>query len=160
MSLHDPAGNLAVLRETPERIFRLTRDLDRRAETWKPPDDGFSILENVCHLRDIEAEGFSLRIERLLTENDPILPDPDGANLARERGYNSRRLDAELAAFREARHRSLGLLEGAAPAAWRRTGSLETVGRISLEDLVRRMAEHDRGHIEEIMRLVESRKAR
>ena len=43
--------------------------------------------------------------------------------------------------------------------AWERAGSLETVGRVTLADLVHGMADHDKNHFEEIARLVESRKA-
>ena len=146
---------LTTLGETPDRILQLTQGLDHQALTWKPSSKDFSILENVCHLRDIEAEGYNVRIERLLTEDRPRLPDVDGTRLAQERDYNAQDLKAALQGFRAARVRSLQLLKGVRPAALERDSELETVGRITLEGILLKMVEHDRGHIDEVRQLVD-----
>ena len=141
------SATLAAPRATPSLLAQLTRGLDRASQTWKPSEAEFSVLENVCHLRDIEAEGFAVRIERLLREEGPHLPDLDGARLARERSYNSDDLGRALAGFQAARERSLSLVEGAPPNALARTGRLEAVGPITLEEILGRMEEHDWDHL-------------
>ena len=146
---------LTALGETPDRILQITQGLDHQALTWKPSPDNWSILENVCHLRDIEAEGYNVRIEKLLTEEQPRFADVDGARLARERNYNSQDLMAALQGFRTARARSLRLLKGIGPAGLAREGELETAGRITLEGVLLKMVEHDRGHIDEVTQLVD-----
>jgi DinB family protein len=146
---------LTTLGATPDRLFHITQGLDHQALTWKPSPEDWSILENVCHLRDIEAEGYNVRIEKLLTEEQPRLADVDGARLARERDYNSQDLMAALQRFRSARARSLQLLKGIRPAALEREGELEAVGRITLEGILLKMVEHDRGHIDEVAQLVD-----
>lgn len=146
---------LTTLGGTPDRILHITQGLDHQALTWKPSPEDFSILENVCHLRDIEAEGYNVRIEKILTEEQPRLADVDGARLARERDYNAQDLKAALQAFRVARVRSLQLLKGIKPGALEREGELETVGRITLEGILLMMVEHDRGHIDEMTQLVD-----
>jgi len=61
---------------------RLTGEQQRR----KPSLEEFSLLEYVCHLRDLELEGYRVRIERMLREDRPLLPDFDGAKAARYLG--------------------------------------------------------------------------
>ena len=77
------------LQQFPSRVRRLVAGVEDNALRKKPSEADFSIAENVCHLRDIECEGYSVRLRRLLEEERPFLPDIDGGRLARERNYNS-----------------------------------------------------------------------
>jgi DinB superfamily len=114
------------------------------------PDETFSPVEQCWHLADLEREGFGERIRRLLGEEEPFLPDFDGARLARERGYRARRLDEGLAAFRAEREANLALLRSVGSDQWTRAGTQEGVGRVALCDLPSMMAEHDAAHRAEI----------
>jgi hypothetical protein len=113
-------------------------------------DDTFAPVEQSWHLADLEREAFAVRIERLLAEIEPALPDFDGARVARERGYRSRSLAAGIAAFREARLRNVAVLRDVPAEAWTRRGAQEGVGPVSLCDLPTMMAEHDAAHRAEI----------
>jgi len=42
------------------------------------PSDLLSELEHVCHLRDIEQDGYHVRIHRMLEESNPSLLSLDG----------------------------------------------------------------------------------
>ena len=77
------------LRRTPARLRELMAGLPADKEVHKPGPDAFSARENVHHLRDIEAEGYGIRLLRMLGEPNPLLKDVDGAALARERNYNA-----------------------------------------------------------------------
>ena len=66
-----------------ERIARAVDGLDETAVHAKPEWAEFSIAANICHLRDIEAEGWNVRARRMAEEDDPFLPDVDGAKLQR-----------------------------------------------------------------------------
>jgi hypothetical protein len=114
------------------------------------PDEALSPVEQCWHLADLEREGFGARIRRLLAEEDPFLPDFDGARLARERDYRTRSLDEGLAAFRAGRAANLALLQSVAPDQWTRAGTQEGVGPVALCDLPAMMAEHDASHRAEI----------
>lgn len=114
------------------------------------PDDGFAPVEQCWHLADLEREGYGLRLRRLLAESDPLLPDFDGARIARERQYRSLSLLAGLQAFREARQANLELLRSVAPSDWERAGRQEGVGAVALCDVPAMMAEHDASHRAEI----------
>jgi DinB family protein len=113
-------------------------------------DETLSPVEQCWHLADLEREGFGARIRRLLDEENPFLPDFDGARLARERQYRSRSLQEGLAAFRDGRQANLALLRTVAPEQWSRAGTQEGVGRVALCDLPHMMAEHDASHRAEI----------
>src|SRR5258708_742578 len=97
----------AKLAGTPKATAILTRDLSVQAVMIKPSLEEFSVLENVCHLRDIEIEGYSTRIRRILNEEHPVLADIDGTRLAIERAYNQQNLSEALQAFSNARQKNV-----------------------------------------------------
>jgi hypothetical protein len=78
------------LEQDAGRSARLIRQVPSDRLRWKPevwdgsPGESFSALEHVCHVRDIERDGYRVRIRRLLDENDPSLVSLDGDELARE----------------------------------------------------------------------------
>jgi hypothetical protein len=140
----------AKLAGTPEATAILTRDLSVQAVMIKPSPEEFSVLENVCHLRDIEIEGYSTRIRRILNEEHPVLADIDGARLAIERSYNEQNLNEALQAFAKARGQNVALLMSTNEEQLSRSGVLEGVGEVTLGKLVMLMNEHDEGHLDEL----------
>lgn len=112
--------------------------------------DGFSPVEQCWHLADLERDGYGVRIRRLLTEDEPALPDFDGDRVARERNYKSLPLSEGLAAFRQARAANVAVLRRVSDDEWERRGTQEGVGRIGLCDVPAMMAEHDAAHRKEI----------
>jgi hypothetical protein len=124
--------------------------------TTKPNGDQFSVVENICHLRDIEIEGYAIRISRILNESLPTLPDIDGGRLALERDYNQQSVASALNDFRRARLENVALLKEVNQQEFGREGVLEGVGRISLEQLLHLMCEHDEGHVAELRTLRET----
>ncbi|HEX8775899.1 MAG TPA: DinB family protein [Pyrinomonadaceae bacterium] len=141
---------IAYLAETPAVVERMLSGLTDAEGRWKPPGGEFSALENVCHLLDIELEGYAVRIERLLKEDGPALADIDGGRLAKERDYNSRNLETAMAAFRRAREANVRVVKGLSPEQLERSGTLETVGPITLRGLLGTMRAHDEAHRREI----------
>lgn len=117
---------------------------------WKDAAGGFSVLENICHLRDIEIEGYTVRIDRILNQSQPFLPDIDGSRLASEREYNQQNPEKARRAFVEARTRNIQELRGVGFEQIARTGTLEGVGPISLGKLLLIMSEHDESHIHDL----------
>jgi hypothetical protein len=79
-----------------------------------------------------------------------MLPDFDGARIARERDYRSRCLVEGLAAFALARHENLVALDALTDAQRSRGGTQDGVGPITLRDIPGRMLEHDRSHRAEL----------
>ncbi len=143
---------IEVLAEMPARTKALLAGLDEVQLRYKPKPEIFSMVENLLHLRDIEIEGYSKRLRRILAEDTPALPDIDGTRLAIERRYNEQPVAPALAEFSATRRENVELLGTVTPADLMRTGELETVGRITLAQLVQMWREHDAGHRAELRR--------
>jgi DinB superfamily len=120
------------------------------------PGGGFSFVEHVWHLADLEREGFAVRIARILAEENASLPDFDGARRASERGYRTLPLHEALARLAASRRANVERLADVDSAAWQREGEQEGAGRISLADLPYRMLAHDRAHAGELVELLEA----
>lgn len=147
MNLEAILAQLAAMPEVLERAFAALTE----AKTVQPgPDGAFSPVEHCWHLADLEREGYAVRIRRLLEEDEPRLPDFDGARLAAERNYTQCSLTEGLAAFRAARRDNVRVLRSLTAAQGSRSGTQDGVGRITLADIPRMMAEHDASHRAEI----------
>ena len=120
-------------------------------------DGGFSPIEHVWHLADLEQQGFAERIQRLLEEINPQLPDFEGARIAREGNYKQRSWSEGLTAFRQTRNANLERLRRLSEAQWLRNGSQAGVGAVSLCDMPSLMAEHDDAHRAEIQAWLDAR---
>ena len=154
MNTRDLETLLLTLESTPALLARAAAELPEDRVRHRGTGDGFSFLEHVWHLADLEGEAYGVRIRRLLTEEQPFLSNFDGDRIARERLYLRRDLAEGLLAFTAARTRNLQSFRDASAAEWRRDGVQEGVGKIALSDIPRMMAEHDRAHEAEITALV------
>jgi len=130
----------------------------REAHGVRPREGEFSLREHACHLRDLEREGFLARLRRILSEDRPDLAPFDGAAVAASRDYLSQDAQAAAREFALARRELLGLVASLGAAELAREGLFEGK-RICVQDLVAMMVEHDRGHREEIERLVDDLEA-
>jgi len=146
---------IAALSRLPRSLERLASLPDARLRT-RPPGDYFSLLEQVCHLRDIEVEGYSRRLTLLLEQEHPELPDLDGAALAKARDYNSQDLMPALAAFTAARQANLARLKTLRESELARSGHLEKTGEVSVARLLELWTAHDAEHAREIEALLAS----
>jgi len=141
---------LEFLKDTPNKLANLTDGLADDEIRLKNSAAEFSALENICHLRDLELQGYTPRIRRILAEGDPALVDFDGARVAAESSYNSEQPDVALQAFQTARNENIKLLRSLTPDQLGREGTLAGVGKITLKQLAELMREHDEGHREDL----------
>jgi hypothetical protein len=151
MESKDAIAALAVM---PEALSQRLAGLGDPELRFKPSADAFSVLENVCHLRDIEVEGYARRLELMLREQHPTLPDLDGSALARQRRYNDQPLQPALDTFMAARRMCLQTLEAMPSADLTRSGHFENVGEVTLAKLLELWVEHDQGHLRELDELL------
>jgi hypothetical protein len=141
---------LAFLEDTPGKLVTLISDLSDAELRWKHSSEEFSALENICHLRDLELQGYAPRIRRMLDETNPVLPDFDGARVAAESSYNDEAPGEALEAFRKTRQENVEKLRGLSSKQLAREGTLEGVGRITLKQLAEKMRGHDEAHLEDL----------
>ena len=141
---------LVLLEDAPGKLVTLTSDLSDGELRWKHSGEEFSALENICHLRDLEVQGYAPRIRRMLEETNPVLPDFDGARVAAENNYNNEAPGEALETFAKARQENVEKLRGLPAKQLERKGVLEGVGTITLKQLAEKMREHDEGHFEDL----------
>lgn len=153
---------IKALEETPQRLQQLADELADDDSAWKPSATEWSVLEHVCHLSDLEREGYAVRIEKLLNETEPFLADIDGDQLARERSYNSQKFLTVLRAFKQARAENVGAIKEMPLERLNRRGTFENVGPVTLAQLLMMLREHDESHLQDIRalhdQLIERRK--
>ena len=149
----DFAGRIAALAAVPSKLKDIVAMIPREAWTRRPGNGGFSLVEHVCHLRDIDEDGYRERVGRILTEERPSLPDIDGDALARVRDYQSQDLEAALSAFAAARWQISARLAKLTPEERRRTGLMAAVREITIEGLVGAMLAHDSEHLDQLSEL-------
>ena len=142
--------------EVLERTPRLVREIvDSAVDVDRRQGDFFSIRESVAHLRDIDALGYEPRLRLMMKEEHPTLADVDGARVAVERDYATLPIEPELAELERSRAASMALLKTLDESALDRTAELETVGRVTLRQLLERWITHDSEHLAEMRGLAE-----
>jgi hypothetical protein len=145
---------LARLGVMVDWLREIARALPRAQMAQRAGSGPFSFVEHACHLADLEAEGYGVRIHRLLSEAQPQLADFDGDRVARERRYGEQDPLAALDRFAAARAENLTRLRDATAENWANGGTQEGVGMVTLADIPRLMLAHDRSHADEIVSLL------
>jgi hypothetical protein len=144
---------LKALKTFPEQLEAHYALIADDYKHWTPaswdgiPSEHFTAIEQVCHVRDIEIEGYQLRIRRTLDETNPLLASIDSESVAVERSYGSQNVVEAFAAFRKARIDTLALLEYLSAEQWQRTAMFEGYGPVSLRGLVHYLCSHDQQHL-------------
>src|SRR5512145_3264584 len=109
-------ATLEALRAFPDQLEAHFALFPQSHRHWAPrswdgvPSEALTAIEQLCHVRDIEIEGYQRRIERTLAEDNPFLPSIDTDALARERRYGIADPGEVLASFREARRRTVAIV--------------------------------------------------
>ena len=140
-----------TLAATPQALKASLKGLSKKVLLWTPAPGKWSILEILCHMRDMEREAYIERYTRILSEDEPKLPDLSGDSLAIVRAYRSQKAPEVVREWVALRRQTLQLLRKAGKAQWARAGVHETAGRLTMEDLIRRHAVgNDEAHLRQI----------
>ena len=131
------------------------KDLDEETLRWRPIPNKWSVKEIMCHLRDMERLAYLERYRRILTEENPRLPNVDQDRLAFESDYISQDAGAALQEFKRLRWETIQTLDGAPLEAWSRGGTHETDGPMTVEQLVvRQIKGNDMNHLVQMKDIV------
>ncbi|HET6160181.1 MAG TPA: DinB family protein [Dongiaceae bacterium] len=149
----DFGAKVATLGAMPAKLKEFAARIGERAWRSKPANGGFSLLEHVCHLRDLDDVGYRVRLERMLTEQCPSLPDIDGDALARERDYQRQDLATAVSAFAATRLKIVARLAKLSPEERQRTGLMAGTNEITIEGLAETMMAHDSEHLDQLDQL-------
>jgi hypothetical protein len=144
---------LAALESFPAELEKHYAAFPAEFVNWAPPSwDGvpsepFSAIEQICHVRDIEIEGYHVRFSRTLNEDQPLLPSIDSEAVARERSYDKADAARVFAEFRAARAVTVSLLRCLDESKLDRGATFEGYGPVSLRGLVHYLCSHDQQHL-------------
>jgi len=147
------ADVVAALAAMPARIAAYAAHVPAALVTRRPAGMGFSLVEHACHLRDLDAV-FAERIDAVRTHALPVIASVDGTALAAQRDYLAQRLDDALAAFRAGRAALCATAAALQPAELARCGLRDGMRRMSLDELVRELFDHDLTHVLELDELL------
>ena len=128
------------------------KDFPADSLTAHPIPGKWSAREIVHHLADSETVS-SIRLRRLLTEDQPVIQGYDQDDYAARFQYNERDHAAALEAFHAARANTAQLLERMKDEDWKREGSHTESGRYTVEDWLKIYAVHAHNHAAQIRAL-------
>ena len=151
MGLDESIERLAAM---PEFLHAAIAAVDDAQARVRPDAHGFSLVDHACHLRDLEREGYLVRVRRLLAERDPVLEPFDGDAVAAARDYPSQDVHAAARDFAAAREELLAIASRLTPAELAREGRFGD-RRVCLADVIAMMVAHDGEHRLDIERLMD-----
>ena len=146
-------ATLQALAAFPSQLETFYDAVPANYRHWAPsswegiPSETLTALEQVCHVRDIEADGYQVRFRRTLEEDKPLLESLDTYALARERRYGDADARRALADFRDARARTVRMLSALDASAFDRSAEFEGYGTVTLRGLVHYLCSHDQQHL-------------
>jgi hypothetical protein len=153
MTMDTQSITFEALAAFPQALERHYASFPRELVHWAPaswdgvPSEPFTAIEQVCHVRDIEIEGYQVRFRRTLDEDSPFLPSIDSEPIAKARNYGAADVAQVFASFRAARADTLALLRTLDAASFGRPAEFEGYGPVTLRGLVHFLCSHDQQHL-------------
>jgi len=144
---------LDELAAMPQRLAEQVARFSTDATRLRPAVQGFSLLEHVCHLRDLDRDAYLVRFRSMLAESSPTLQRVNGRAWAAERDYHRESLPEALAAFIAGRQMLCELLLSLGEEQRCLIGLFDGISRITLEELAYDLHHHDGEHLLEVEEL-------
>jgi len=144
---------LAALAAFPAQLEAHYAAIPQAFRHWAPPSwegvpsEAFTAIEQLCHVRDIEIEGYHVRFRRTLAETHPTLASIDSESLAIERHYGAADAATVLAEFRLARVQTMEIVSQLSDAQLARTAVFEGYGPLTMRSLIHYLCSHDQQHL-------------
>jgi hypothetical protein len=149
---------LSLLAETPPRLEGLTADLAPTQLRSAPSEDEWSANDVLAHLRAC-ADVWGGCIATILAEERPTLRAVNPRTWIERTDYRELEFRPSLRAFAAQRAALLTVLESLPPEDWSRAATVTGAGKTlerSVMFYARWLAEHERPHVKQIARLVDT----
>jgi hypothetical protein len=145
------------MQATHDELLTLIEGLDQATLNWRPPGGGWSIHDNMAHLADAERAHRRF-VHAVIKGRSPRLEGFDldrwnEENVARRAGQTP---DEILDALRSERQETVAFMADLPHDAWGRIGDHSALGEVSVRQVIRVIGVHERMHLNEIRRLIES----
>lgn len=149
---------LSLLAATPPRLAALTADLPPAQLHTSPNADEWSANDVLAHLRAC-ADVWGTCIATMLTEDGPTLRAVNPTTWIKQTNYRDLDFQPSLCAFAAQRAELLTVLEPLPPDSWSRAATVTGAGKVlvlTVLDYARRLARHERPHLKQVERIVNS----
>ena len=144
----DVKAQIDILAAFPDQLKRQIQGLDDATLRYRPAPDQWSIVEIIGHIVDVGALWPGRTRQMLATEN-PALAAVDGG-WVRQRDYQNKQPSFLLITLAEQRAEYVEFLRTLRPSQLARPGIHPTRGPITVAQGIAALADHDRGHSEQI----------
>ncbi|MBN1370455.1 MAG: DinB family protein [Anaerolineaceae bacterium] len=144
---------LRAYRATPEILQGLLAGRTPEQLAARGGDEGWTVAEVICHLRDAEERGLQ-RTRAMREQDNPTILSYDQEQLARDGNYAAAKLEDALAAFLSFRQAHVRELEDLSAEGWMRTGQHNEVGQITIRSQIAHLTAHDAVHLAQIARQI------
>ena len=145
---------LSRLQETPKAVAALFRGASEAVVRRKPAPETWSMLEVLCHLRDVE-QLFVERYGKIANRDRPQLRMIDQDALAAKLRYNEDDPAVALREFQAFRAETVALLSALAQQSWERVGLHPKRGDYSIAANAVMHVAHDANHLARLRALRE-----
>lgn len=136
------------MRGTPARLEEFARGVSREGLTRRPAPDKWSALEQLGHLWILDEELHHPRIEQYLRGETALMAADMSNQRTGESGFNEMPVEKILKGFREAREKSMRVLDACTIQDAARVARHPRLQRdLRLVDLCFFCAEHDDHHL-------------
>lgn len=147
------AVTISALAEFPQQLESYFSAIPQNRWNWSPeswggiPSEALTAIAQICHVRDVETDGYHIRFRRLLNETNPTLDSLDGYALVVERNYAGADPEMVFTEFRSAREKTLRVIQGLTPAQLLHSGYFEGYCGLNVKGLVHYLCSHDQQHL-------------
>jgi HAD superfamily hydrolase (TIGR01549 family) len=140
-------GNLGAL-------FGTISDMPVHFWEQHPFEDEWSPLEVVCHLRDHEPEVHRARLERILAEDNPFIPQPPQPEPPGQMDNCAPDGPAAARCFLLERMKTIEFVESFSASDWRRPARHSVFGPTTMLEMAYFTAQHDRLHLRQLCQTI------
>ncbi len=147
---------LTVLAQTPPRIAELTASLTPAQLHTAPRHGEWSVNDVLAHLRSC-ADVWGDCIALIMEQDAPTIRAVNPTTWIKSTDYPEQKFKTSLRAFTAQRIDLLAILETLTPQAWSRTATVTGAGKPlerTLHGFAQRLARHERPHLKQIERIV------
>lgn len=128
---------------------------EERARAARGGDEGWSVVEVMCHMRDAEEIALS-RMQAMRDNDNPAIAGYDQDELANDRNYAASTLHDALDAFLKLRAQHVEELAALSAEDWQRVGQHSEYGPVTIMSHAFHMVSHDFVHAAQIGRQLAS----
>jgi uncharacterized damage-inducible protein DinB len=144
-----------ALNASPGIIARFCANIPDAIADQDQGPDLFTLREVLAHLADWEPIWLE-RMQRIVQEDSPVLPNIDEGEMAELNGYATTPVEVSLEKFATGRAALTAYLASLPNDAFERSGIRPEVGTITVKDIATLVLAHDTYHIAQLARYTDT----